>query len=478
MLFKIHAKRITGEKRVFYYDNELSTLRAEDGFEFYRTGAIEQRPDAAVFSQTQPGKKSREIRILKIQMGLSCNYACDYCSQRFVERPPQSSKKDIDAFMTKLEALSFSEKSGLKIEIWGGEPLVYWKTVKPLVEALQERFSSWKTKPQFSMITNGSLLTPEINYWLMVNDFAIAISHDGPGQSVRGPDPFDDPKAKKSILELYRQLSKSNRISFNSMLTVGNPSRKAIFEWFKERTGEANVIMGEGSLVDAYDEGGSANQLATKAQHFAFRKQAFNDIFGTDGQIGFSNILQKIDNFTQSVLDRVPSSTIGQKCGMDAPDTIAVDLQGNVVTCQNVSAVQDAPNGQSHKLGTLEAFEQVALTTSTHWSERDHCRACPVLHLCRGSCMFLEGENWATSCANAFSDNIALFALSFEKITNGFIPTFIEGGDLPDDRRDIWGESLTHEEKPIRKVISLKVVNKKQDFDGVEVFTRSEVQEA
>jgi uncharacterized protein len=44
-------------------------------------------------------------------------------------------------------------------------------------------------KQKLSVITNGSILSDEIIDWLMMLDFAVAISHDGPGQSVRGPDP-------------------------------------------------------------------------------------------------------------------------------------------------------------------------------------------------------------------------------------------------------------------------------------------------
>ena len=42
------------------------------------------------FDKNNPLKKSKLITHLKIQMGLSCNYSCDYCSQKFVERMPET----------------------------------------------------------------------------------------------------------------------------------------------------------------------------------------------------------------------------------------------------------------------------------------------------------------------------------------------------------------------------------------------------
>ena len=108
MIFEIHSERSANDKKIFYYDNETNILKSEDGVTFqFPEGTVHNhnltpyRP----FDKNHPLKKSKRVQILKIQMGLSCNYSCDYCSQKFVERMPETSKKDIDAFMKKLEVL-------------------------------------------------------------------------------------------------------------------------------------------------------------------------------------------------------------------------------------------------------------------------------------------------------------------------------------------------------------------------------------
>jgi uncharacterized protein len=477
MKFNILAQNLQGEKRTFIYDNEANSLSDENGVEiaYPKEQRVTTDKIAAVFSPENPLIKSENVSVLKIQLGLSCNYTCDYCSQRFVERPLETSKKDIEAFMTKLSALKFNEKNGLKIELWGGEPLVYWKTIKPLVEALNQHFSHWQQKPRFSMITNGSLLTREICHWLYINNFGVAISHDGPGQHVRGPDPLDDPEKKQIILDFYKKMKPHGRISFNAMLNKQNPSRKAIYDFFVALTGDENVVLGEGGLIDAYDDGGMANLLATKDEHFAFRKLAFNDIFSTGGEIGFQGILEKISSFSMSVLNHVPASSVGQKCSMDNPHVLATDLRGNVVTCQNTSVEQVSHNGESHKCGTIDNIKDVRVKTSTHWRNRPNCSGCPVLHICQGSCMYLEGDNWHASCANAYTDAVVIFALAFEKMT-GFVPRFIDAEGLPDERKDIWGDMLTHVETPKRKTIPIKVVAEKTSIGDVPVYTASRVE--
>jgi uncharacterized protein len=477
MKFEILAEKNSDDKRAFIYDNMFNTLTSEEGVVYKLSDpVVTDRPHVIPFSKDLPLKKSKTIRKLKIQMGLSCNYSCDYCSQKFVGRPPETSKKDIEEFLRKLEVLDFDENKGLSIEFWGGEPFVYWKTMRPLAEALIEKFSHWKRVPKLSVITNGSILTTEICQWLMWNGFYVSISHDGPGQSVRGPDPFEDPKNKKIVLDFYKKMKPMGRISFNSMLNSKNKSRKEIYDWFVNFTGDENVPLGEGGLIDAYDADGANNILTTKIEHFEFRKQAFNDIYSTQGKIGFGQILQKVDNFTDAILKQGRADYLGQKCGMDDPEVLAIDMKGNVLTCQNVSAVETAMNGESHKGGNLDDYDNVSLKAATHWKNRVDCDACPVLHLCKGSCMFLEDEYWDSTCNNAYSDNIVLFALAIEKITGGYIPYYINSTEKREDRKDIWGTIMQHDETPKRKIIPIKSISEKTVLDDVEVYTQAKVE--
>lgn len=478
MIFEIQAERSAFDKKTFFYDNVENKLWDQDGFVFEYPPEMRSQPSnfiAPVFDKDNPLKKSSMITLLKIQLGLSCNYSCDYCSQKFVERPKETSKKDIADFMAMLDNLQFSEQAGLKVEFWGGEPFVYWKTLKPLAEALRDRFSHWETPPHFSVITNGSILTDEICAWLYAMGFSVAISHDGPAQHLRGPDPYEDPESKKVVMSLYNMLRPLGRISFNAMLSANNMSRKEIFDWFVNFVDDHQVILGEGSVVDAYDEDGISNSLDTLQQHFEFRRIAFNDIYSNDGDIGFKGVLDKIDGFVNAVMNHKHASSVGQKCGMDRENVLAIDLRGNVITCQNVSAVETAMNGESHHVGHITDMASVSIKSSTQWQKRPDCAGCPVLHICKGACMFLDGKYWEASCKNSYSDSIALFALAFEKMTNGYIPTFINNTELPNERRDIWGTVLEHKEAPKKKVIPIKVAASKTVVEDVEVFTKSQV---
>jgi hypothetical protein len=89
--------------------------------------------------------------------------------------------------------------------------------------------------------------------------------------------------------------------------------------------------------------------------------------------------------------------------------------------------------------------------------------------------MFLDKKFWDISCANAYSDNVALFALSLEKMT-GYIPTLIKEDSLPLDRQDIFGTIFEHKET-VKRVIPIKVVSEiVGEIEGVKVYGKSKLE--
>lgn len=416
-------------QKKFLYDTDNSSLTDED---FHPVIERPQFPPNHLESPKMPtGKGGNELRTLKIQLGLSCNYGCEYCSQRFVPHVDESNPSSVSSFVSGMDAWVSTPPQ--RIEFWGGEPLVYIKTLKPLAEELRLKFPD----AQFSIVTNGSLLSFEINEWLDALGFSVSISHDGPGQHVRGPDPLSDQQKRDAILDLYGRLAPKGRMSFNSMLNRDNTSRAEIQDFFEALVGDSTyLVIGEGSFVDAYDEGGVKQSLQSDAEAIAYRNKALTEI--RTHRVGrFVNLGNKMNLFAHSIFNAKPIKTISQKCGMDKSGNMAVDMQGNVLTCQNVTAISSSPAGVSHKIGHVTELDKVRLDSSIHWSDRDECPKCPMIHICQGACMFLSGPLWEASCANAFSDAVGVFAATFEDLT-GFVPIYIDGPQR-DDRKDIFG---------------------------------------
>jgi len=434
--FKFYLeKQKDNSELILDYDNETSELRYENG-----DIVVPQN----TFKDFKPSWKmdegKRDLTKIKIQLGLKCNYSCEYCSQRFVPRNPDDTYKhddedentveEISNFVKRFDKVTIGKE--LHFEMWGGEPFLYFPKMKLLTEQLHEKYP----EATYSVITNGSLLNDEIINFIQKYNYSVSISHDGVGQKTRGPDPLEDTEKKKWLFKLRNLLIPGNRFSVNAMIHKDNDSRSEVQRWIRNNFGV--VPIGEGGTVDAYDEGGLSMSWKTNEEHIQYRRKSFREIMGKKIE-QFTILQQKITGFVDSLKEQRPSASLLQKCGMEEPSTMAVDLNGNVTTCQNVTVSSDNPAGLSHHIGHMDDIENVNIKTGTHWSDREDCPKCPVLHLCQGSCLFLSpgSDEWKASCDNAYSDNVVWLAASLFEIT-GHILYKIEG-EHPIDRHDIFG---------------------------------------
>jgi uncharacterized protein len=372
-------------------------------------------------AKDKPLGKSRAPRILKIQLGLSCNYACSYCSQAFQIADATVSKlADVEHFLTELDG--WITDAPEKIELWGGEPFLYWAKIKRLIPALAERFP----KAAFSIITNGSLLDREKLDFIVAHDIAITISHDGPGQHLRGPDPFDDPDKRRWIEALLAE--RPGRTGFNAVLTRGNHDLRALKAWFAEKVGP-DIVVGLEGVVNVYD---AATAIGTGrfelAELNSLTWSIFEALVEDPNAFGLG---ERINEFYASIQRQRPIQALGQKCGMDSPDAIAVDLSGNVMTCQNTGAKG------AHKIGHVADFDAIALDTATHFAFREECMSCPVVQLCKGSCMFLEGEFFKQSCANEFAFNMGIMMAAVWHLTGMVVVGIALGCSLTPGAHDV-----------------------------------------
>ncbi len=371
-------------------------------------------------SPDNPARKSRAVRTLKIQMGLKCNFACAYCNQASQGGQGGGNVTDARAFLEKLPdwLRAGAEGRNLRIEFWGGEPFVYWKALKVLGEGLRKSYP----KARFNIITNGSLLDDDKINWLIELDFGVSISHDGPAhRQTRGPDPLEVPATRRAIRSLYDRLFPKGRIGFGCVLTKDNRSLVAVREYIGDRLGISarDIPLSTEEILLPYDPGGMALSPVTAEEHERFLVGVFWEaVRGKSMPVGA--VHRKCEDFYRSLAQGRPARVLGQKCGMDKPEHLAVDLHGNVLTCQNTSAAT------GHGIGTVGAFDDIRLTTSRHFSTRPECNRCPVVQLCKGACMFLGGDLWDQACDNSYTWNLSMLAVALYWLTR-LVPVEIEG---------------------------------------------------
>jgi uncharacterized protein len=417
-MFTMILERKDGSPLVLRYDPHASTLTHTDGapVNLSPVGMApmvrERRPVERVHPEVNQLPKSRHLKTVRILFGLACNYACAYCSQA-VSRAAEDGREsadDVDAFLDHLpEWLHAGTDEPVRFEFWGGESFVYWKKIERMARRLRALYPNavmW-------IPTNGSLFDQEKVTFLVEHGISVSISHDGPGQHLRGPDPFDDPGKAAAIRAAADALAPLGRIAINSVLTREHHSLLALRDFFAERFagGWLPQLVTEG-LVMTHRPGDLLLSPVGENEHRRIRRTLFADMARPD-MIPMSFVSYKLRQLFDSLATARHSACLGQRCGMDRPDSIAVRLNGDVIICPNGTA-------PTQVLGSVHDFDAIRLRHSTHWSYRDECRHCPALQLCGGACMmFADGSGkHRGTCDNSFTVEIAYLALALYLLTD------------------------------------------------------------
>jgi uncharacterized protein len=375
------------------------------------------------------------LKTVRILLGLACNYACAYCSQA-VSRAAETGREsvgDVDDFLDRLpEWLHTGPDEPVRFEFWGGESFVYWKKIQCLARRLRGMYPN----AAIWIPTNGSLLDKAKVAFLVEQGISVGISHDGPGQHLRGPDPFDDPQKAAALRAAADALAPLGRISVNSVLTRDHHSLLALRDFFAERFARGSrgcppdSNQGRDPRPSGSPPGGWLPQLFTEGlampheagetrlpelsgdDHRRIRRTLFSDMARPD-MIPMAFVTFKLRQVFESLATERRSDSLGQRCGLDRPDSITVRLDGRVIVCPS-------GEGPNRRIGSVHDFDAIRVRHCLHWSHRDECRHCPALQLCNGACMML-GDGTAqhrTACHNYFTVEIACLALALYLLTD------------------------------------------------------------
>jgi len=351
--------------------------------------------------------KASNPTTLKIQMGLTCNFNCAYCIQGQFGSRGIISNDDVDKWIDNFDTWCTSKKDNpMGIQLWGGEPLLYMDCIKRLVIFLHERF----TNSRISVVSNGSLLTKDIADFFIENYVEFVVSHDGPTNlKNRTLDPLaEGSESLKWIKYLNDHKSRQAGVIFNAVITKDNHDIQSIIDHIKGIMGDRASVNFEGIVTVEDRDIFSDDMLYTDKDYLELRENIIK-MYASGSLQGVAPFQQKFDGllFNWFHPDRVIEPGSFQKCGMDNPYTLGLNLHGDVLKCHSTTEV----------IGNVDNLDIVDLYSGvTRWEQRDECKECIVLSLCKGACMLVDEKSWAYTCNNEFNFNMAVFESVFEYV--------------------------------------------------------------
>lgn len=129
----------------------------------------------------ESGEKESYIKALCLNIIHDCNLRCKYC---FADEGEYHGARKVMSAEVGKKAIDFViEKSGprknIEVDLFGGEPLMAFDTIKEIVEYAKEQEKLHKKLIRFTMTTNATLLNDEIMKYMDENMGNIVLSIDG-----------------------------------------------------------------------------------------------------------------------------------------------------------------------------------------------------------------------------------------------------------------------------------------------------------
>lgn len=341
-------------------------------------------------------KKSLSPDFVRIVLGFKCNFHCKYCSQSLADKDAGTSVDDAVAFAKRFCTTIKSEPR--RIEFWGGEPLVYFKHLRAIFPILRERFP----ETVFAIITNGSLIRRDVLDLLVEFQVHTVISHDGPAQKeIRGEDFLDNPEKRQLWLSFYEASKRFTRrgrntpFGFTATMTRRNCDINAIVDYLHARFApdvpvfcDVVTSMGGISSEAGYNETAFTDESLKELRRHGFKNlMRFLNLDGAGGSTGYATAAQSLLSHAMHGATSFGTST----CGADGETKLFVKVDGSVMACQNTYV----PAG---KYGYIWDIGKVRVTGMTRIAQRESCRHCPFVSICKGACPLMRGNDFADSC--------------------------------------------------------------------------------
>jgi len=332
---------------------------------------------------------------VSVILGMACNFACIYCYEGSLKGAAAMNDATANQLVAHLLArFAADKKKRLILDFYGGEPLLYVSRIKSLAGQLRPAIEALGGTFEFTLVTNGSLLTPTVVRELAALGLSSAkVTIDGSVDNHDRFRPFKDGQGSwAAIITNLMACRTLCAITLSGNYTSDN---HAAFP----------------ALLDTLAEAGFATTDFGSVQFFPVMQ--VNDRFANPEFSGgcCSNdepwvhatslmlreaILQRGYNFP-----KLQPAT----CMVDIDDAFTVDHDGAIYKCVTLIGHPEFVCGDIWQ-GMAQGWQEKYCVD--HWQGEERCRKCEYLPLCFGGCRVMafqrEGSMSGVDCQKELLD--------------------------------------------------------------------------
>ena len=320
----------------------------------------------------------QQVRSLMVNVAQVCNLKCVYCAAGGDGSFGETMKHiDIETIHEQIRRILHDIPNGgsFSLTFFGGEPLVAPETIRKLARFVKLQTAGRGIRLRFYLITNATLVTPEIAEMLASIECNVTVSLDGT------PDVNDRNRPTRGGLGSTERTLKGLEILSSvrerlSSLTVG-----AVFG--KHNTdvlGAYKFLSQFGFDSMKFDFAADTDDSEASLEYASSLAATADFAFASGGEAE----LRKLETFDSYFRALDQQRRLNNHCGA-GKSHMTIDGRGRMTSCQWFVGRADEQLGDG---GGVDAEKIKAF--APRLNELNNCQTCWARHLCGGGCMFVN----------------------------------------------------------------------------------------
>ncbi len=347
---------------------------------------------------------SMRLVALTLMVSQECNMKCAYCygdGGEYNNRGKMSLETALRAVDYLIES---SHDVKLAIAFLGGEPLLNFGLIKEVVKYCSVKESETGRTFSYTITTNGTLLTPEIENFLISNQIRTQISIDGTKKAHDQMRYFNKKKPSYTVVvDKTKSMREQNLLTARATLSPKNLDYIKTFEHLIDLGFMAVPMEPAKNLLSETD---SEIEMVEYIRYLEY--------FKTHVKQGHFDIANKMTDFTKA-MEKIENAG-KRKYGCGAFHRMyAVDIDERLYPCHRFVGLPEFCVGNIYKKQETETEQWCNV------DDRDKCSVCWMKNLCGGGCAY---ENYVEN--GSINVTSADFCHHMDLLYNTIINVFIE----------------------------------------------------
>lgn len=316
-----------------------------------------------------------------------CNLACSYCYT--MEAGIVRQTMTLERMIRGIDQLFELPTRRVNVEFHGGEPTMAMKLIKDATAHAQRRSEQTGKPVDFSIQTNGYLLTEDTCEFFLRNSFAVRVSLDGTQET---HDEFRRNHAGRGsylgVVKGIRRLQEAG-LEVHAVCVVHNGNKQLIKEMYDSMAGLKVTSI---RFLPVFESGSAGNEdwldgdtwfqvYTGLLQHVLERAKTGEQLPPlanlTAGEIG------SLRSFKREYM------CMRNPCGAGT-NMVAIDTNGDLYPCEEMVGKPEFVLGNIDTDDLKQCLDTSPLMgqlRARHVDEIEDCRVCPWKQMCHGGCV-------------------------------------------------------------------------------------------